>query len=85
MVESMWQGGFLCTSFSNAWEFLEDLAEKTMKWETTKDDNVHSRYSGTRGSIHTVFDLSHLKSQFVALEKMIKRLVLQQSQPFQAP
>jgi len=31
MVESMYQGGFLSQSLSNAWEFLEDLAEETMQ------------------------------------------------------
>jgi len=30
MVESMCQGEFLSKSPSNAWEFLEDIAKKTM-------------------------------------------------------
>jgi len=31
MVESMCQGRFLSKSATAAWEFLEDLAEKTMQ------------------------------------------------------
>ena len=31
MIESMCQGGFLSKSVAAAWEFLEDLAEKTMQ------------------------------------------------------
>ena len=31
MVESMCQGGFLSKNPTAAWEFLEDLAEKTMQ------------------------------------------------------
>ena len=42
MLESMCQGGFLSKSPIAAWEFLEDLAEKTMQWETTRDDSLSS-------------------------------------------
>ena len=43
MVESMCQGGFLSKSVTAAWEFLEDLAEKTMQWETARNDSLSSR------------------------------------------
>ena len=35
MLESMCQGNFLKNDEEKAWEFLEDLVEKTMQWETT--------------------------------------------------
>ena len=75
----MCQGSFLSNSPSNAWEFLEDLAKKTMQWETIRDDNLNSRYDRTRGGIHAVPELSHLESRFAALENMMKGLVLPQS------
>ena len=53
----MCQGGFLCKSPSGAWEFLEDLAEKTMQWEIIRDDNLNSRYSGAKGGMHVMYDL----------------------------
>ena len=51
MVESMCQGGFLSKSATAAWEFLEDLAERIMQWETARDDSLSSRV--TRGGLHS--------------------------------
>ena len=46
MLESLCQGGFLSKNPTAAWEFLEDLAEKTMQWETTRDDSqCQGRYA----------------------------------------
>jgi len=56
-----------------------------MQWETTRDDSLNSRYNGTKGGIHDVYELSHLESRFSALENMIEGLVPQQSQPSQTP
>jgi len=58
----MCQGGFLSKSPANAWEFLEDLAEKTMQCKTTRDNSLNSRYNGTRGGIYAVSELSHIES-----------------------
>ena len=33
-------GVFLSKSTISTWEFLEDLAEKTMQWKTARDDNL---------------------------------------------
>jgi len=52
-----------------------------MQWETIRDDSLNSRYNGTRGGIHAVFDLSNLESRFAALENMMNGLVLQPSLP----
>jgi len=74
----MCQGGFLSKSATDAWEFLEDLAEKTMQWETTWDDSLSSRIA--RGGLHFVSDVSHLESKVAALENMLKGLTPQMTQ-----
>ena len=45
-------------STGDAWEFLEVLADKSIQWETTRDDSLNSKHSGTKGGIHTMFNLS---------------------------
>jgi len=72
MVESMCQDGFLSKSPTAAWEFLEDLAEKIMQWETTRDDSLSSRIASAKGGLHAVSDWSHIESRFTALEKPVK-------------
>ena len=64
MVESMCQGGFLSKSPTAAWEFLEDLVEKTMQWETARDDSLSFRF--TRGELYSVSDISHLESKLLS-------------------
>jgi len=49
MVESIHQGGFLNKSETEAWDFLEELAEKTLQWETTRDESVGSRINHQKG------------------------------------
>jgi len=60
------QGDFLSKSPTAAWEFLEDLAEKIMQWETTHDDSLSSRFA--RSCLHSVSDVSHLESKIAVLE-----------------
>jgi len=55
----MCQGDFLSKSAIVAWEFLEDLTEKTMQWETITYDNLSSRFA--KGGSHSIFDVSHLE------------------------
>ena len=57
MLESMCQGGFLSKSPTVAWKFLEDVAEKTMQWETTRDDSLSARIASAKGAMHVVSDL----------------------------
>ena len=78
MVESICPGDFLSKSPIAAWEFLEDLAEKTMQWKTAHDDSLTSRF--TRGGLYSVSDVSHLESKITVLENMLKGLSLQMSQ-----
>ena len=48
----MCQGSFLSNSATATWEFLEDLAKKTMQWEAACDDNLFSRF--VRGGLYSV-------------------------------
>jgi len=78
MVESMCQIGFLSKNPTTAWEFLEDLVEKTTQWKTARDDNLSSRIA--RGGLHSISDISHLESKITVLENMLKGLSPQMSQ-----
>ena len=54
---------------------LEDLAEKTIYWETTRDDSLSYRL--VRGGMHVVSNVSHLESKIAVLENMLKGLSVQ--------
>ena len=43
LLESMCQGNFMGKSEEEAWGFLEEIAEKTVQWETTSDNATPSR------------------------------------------
>jgi len=45
MVESMCQGGFLNKSETETKDFLEQLVEKTLQWEVTRDESLGARIS----------------------------------------
>jgi len=47
-----------------------------MQWETIVDDSLNSRYSGPRGGMHVVSDLSQLETRFNTFENKIKGLLL---------
>jgi len=74
----MCQGNFLSKSATTAWEFLEDLVEKTMQWDTAGDDSLSSRLA--RGSMHVVSNVSHLEYKIAVSENMLKGLLVQQPQ-----
>jgi len=76
MLESMCQGGFLSKNHIVTRKFLKDLVEKTIQWETIRDDGLSSRISSAKASMHLVSNLSHIQSMFVALENEIKRLTI---------
>jgi len=80
----MCQGGFLSKSLTPPWESLEDLAEKTMQWQTTRDDSLSSRIISAKGDMHAVFDLSHIDSRFIGLENQLKGSTIQSPQVFQS-
>ena len=78
MVESMCQGGFLSKSVTSAWEFLEELVEKTTQWKTAHDDSLCCRFA--RDGLYFVFDVSHLESKIAVLENMLEGLSPQMPQ-----
>jgi len=70
--------GFLNKSETEAWEFLEELAEKTFHWETTRDESLGSRINHQKGGIHAVTDTTYIETRFAKLENMLKGLVMSQ-------
>ena len=70
--------GFLNKSETEAWEFLEELEEKTLQWETTRDESLGSRINHQKGGIHAIADTTYIETRFAALENMLKGLVLSQ-------
>jgi len=78
MAESTCQGRFLSKNPTATWEFLEDLAEKTMQLETAHDDGLSSRFA--RGGFHSISDVCDLESKIAVLENMLKGLSPQMSQ-----
>jgi len=72
MLEPICQDDSLSRRVIADWEFLEDLAEKTMQWKTSRDNSLSSRLARVR--MHFVFDVCHLESKIVVLENMLKRL-----------
>ena len=45
MLESMCQGNFLAQHHDDAWQFLENLAEKSSQWERSNEKSIYSRSS----------------------------------------
>ena len=76
MLESMYQGDFLSKSATAIGEFLKVFAGKTIKWETTKDKSLCSRFA--RGDVHYVYDVSHLESNIIVLDNVLKGISVQQ-------
>jgi len=75
----MCQGGFLNKSEIEAWDFLEESAEKTFQWETTRDESLGVGINSQRGGIHAVMDTTYIDTRAAALENMLKGFVLSQA------
>lgn len=65
MLESMCQGNFLAQHHDDAWQFLENLAEKSNQWERSNKKSIYSRSSAH--SIGTSFALE------AKIDAMIKK------------
>jgi len=79
MVESMCQGGVLNKSEIEAWDFLEELAKKTLQSETTRYESLGSRINTQKGGCHMVADTIYINTRFAALENMLKGFLLSQN------
>jgi len=64
MVDFMCQGGFLNKSEIEAWDFLKKLAEKTLQWETTRDESLGVRINSQRGGIHAMTNTTYIDTKF---------------------
>jgi len=56
--------------------FLEKLAEKTMQWQTIRDESLGARINRQIGSILAVADTTYIYTRFVVVENMLKVIVL---------
>ena len=79
MVGSMCQGGFLNKSETKGWDFLEELVEKTLQWETSRDEGLHARTNSQMVGVHMVVDTTYIYTRFVTLENMLKGFMLSQT------
>ena len=76
MMESMCQGGFLNKSETEIRNFLEELAEKTLQWETTRNESLGARINSQKGGVHVVANTTYTDTTFASLENMLKGLLL---------
>jgi len=53
---------------TEAWDFLEELVEKTLQWETTRDESGGARINNQKGGVHAVADTTYIDTRFTALE-----------------
>ena len=63
----MCHGGFLNKSETEAWDFLEELAEKTLQRETIRDEGIGVRINSQKGGVHAVADTTYIGIRFEAL------------------
>jgi len=84
MLESTCQDGFLSKNPTAAWEFLEDLVERQLKWKTIRGGSLSARIASAKRGMHLVSDLRHIEARFTALENQLKGLTIQQPQVFQS-
>ena len=72
MAESICQGSFLNKCETKAWDFLEELAEKTLQWETTRDESLGARINSQKGRVHTRANTTCIDTRFAALKNMLR-------------
>ena len=56
----MCQGGFLNKNETEAWDFLEELAEKTLQWETARDESLGARINSQKRGVHVMVDTTYI-------------------------
>ena len=70
MVEFMCQGEFLKKSEIESWKFLEELVEKILLWETTRDKSLGARISSKKGGIHAIMNTTYINTFLAAIKKI---------------
>src|SRR6516165_2888819 len=75
MLESMCQGGFMDKSEDDAWAFLEDLADKTMLWETVRETpSLSTRIQASRSGVHAIDASTTAEAKLAAIMKRLEAL-----------
>ena len=54
------------------WDFIEELAKKTLQWETTRDESLGARINSQKEGVHAVADTTYIDTRFATLENMLK-------------
>ncbi|XP_074351553.1 uncharacterized protein LOC141690673 [Apium graveolens] len=73
LLDSIFQGKFMEKDEDQGWEFFEELAEKTMLWESTREPNREpSKHNKTLGSLANKG--LHLVGNSIATEVMLATL-----------
>lgn len=52
----------------NAWTFLVELAEKSMQWDTTRVDYLHSRFPATECGFYDFSNSLYVESRHADME-----------------
>ena len=71
--------GFLNKSENEVWDFLGDLAKKTLQWETTRNESLGARINSKKGWIHEMVNVIYSDTRFATLENMLMGFVLFQA------
>ena len=74
MLESMCQGQFMDKETTEAWQFLEDLAEKNLQWETTREPD---KATPSRGGMHQIQPTLASEAKIATLTRRLEALELQ--------
>ena len=75
LFESMSHGDFMSMNEDDAWKFLEDIAEKTMKWEGFKDKPTPSApVAAKRGGAHSLETSIVAEAKIAALTRKVEEL-----------
>jgi len=64
----MCEEGFSNTSETEAWDFLEELAKKTLQWETTRNESLGARINSQKGGVHAVANTTYIDTRFADLK-----------------
>ena len=73
MLESMYQGQFMNKEPIEVWKFLEDLAEKNLQWEITREPD---RLTPLREGVYQVQPSLAEEAKFASLIRRIEALEL---------
>ncbi|KAK1265662.1 hypothetical protein QJS04_geneDACA014972 [Acorus gramineus] len=71
MVESMCSGEFTNKNETEAWAFLEEVAEKSMQWETIREPE---KLMPSKGGIHSIDSSFESEAKFASLIRRVEAL-----------